>query len=224
MRIEERLAWAARQVERIADALSEMRRWRRLGTAFLAGSLSVLALQPFGLWPILFLTIPVLVWLLDGVGEPVRARRRTVLTKAFFTGWFFGFGYFFFGLYWVGEAFLVQADKFAVFLPFAVTLLPAGMAIYIGLAALVARLFWFAGYRRVVVLAVSWTAFEWLRHSLHRFSLEWHRQQLRRVGSHHAGGRPCRHDGAEPHHDAGRGLARRFRYAHARHARRCEGT
>jgi len=163
MRIEERLAWAARQVERIADALSEMRRWRRLGTAFLAGSLSVLALQPFGLWPILFLTIPVLVWLLDGVGEPVRARRRTVLTKAFFTGWFFGFGYFFFGLYWVGEAFLVQADKFAVFLPFAVTLLPAGMAIYIGLAALVARLFWFAGYRRVVVLAVSWTAFEWLR-------------------------------------------------------------
>ncbi len=163
MRIEERLDWAARHVERIADRLSEMRRWHRLGTAFLAGALSVLALQPFGFWPILLLTVPVLVWLLDGVGEPVRARRRKVLGKAFFTGWFFGFGYFFFGLYWVGEAFLVQADKFAVFLPFAVTLLPAGMAIYVGLAAMTARLFWFAGYRRVAVLAVSWTAFEWLR-------------------------------------------------------------
>ena len=163
MKIEERLDWAARHVERIADTLSELRRWRRLGAAFLAGALSVLALQPFGLWPILFFTIPVLVWLLDGVGEPVRSRRRTVLTKAFFTGWFFGFGYFLFGLYWVGEAFLVQAEKFAVFLPFAVTLLPAGMALYVGLAAMVARLFWFAGYRRVVVLAVSWTAFEWLR-------------------------------------------------------------
>ena len=43
--------------------------WRQLGAAFLAGSLSVLALAPFNLWPMLFVTFPVLVWLIDGVRE-----------------------------------------------------------------------------------------------------------------------------------------------------------
>ena len=37
-------------------------------------------------------------------------------------GWWFGFGYFLAGLFWVGEAFLVEAETFAVLLPFAVTL------------------------------------------------------------------------------------------------------
>ena len=40
--------------------------WRRRGVAVAAGVASVLALAPFFLWPVLFLTIPVLVWLIDG--------------------------------------------------------------------------------------------------------------------------------------------------------------
>src|SRR5690606_24705768 len=52
---------------------------------------------------------------------------------------------------------------FAVFMPFAVTLLPAGLAFFTAGAAALARLFWPSGYRRVLVLAVSWTVFEWLR-------------------------------------------------------------
>ncbi|HCX68671.1 MAG TPA: apolipoprotein N-acyltransferase, partial [Rhodobiaceae bacterium] len=35
--------------------------------------------------------------------------------------------------------------------------------LFTGAAAAVARLFWFHGYRRVAVLAIFWTAFEWLR-------------------------------------------------------------
>ena len=34
--------------------------------AFLAGAVSALALAPFNAWPVLFLTFPVLVWLIDG--------------------------------------------------------------------------------------------------------------------------------------------------------------
>jgi apolipoprotein N-acyltransferase len=43
--------------------------------------------------------------------------------RAALAGWWFGFGYFFAGLFWIGEAFLVEADKFAVLIPFAVTLM-----------------------------------------------------------------------------------------------------
>lgn len=41
--------------------------WRRAIVAFTAGALSALALPPFDLWPILFVTFPVLVWLIDGI-------------------------------------------------------------------------------------------------------------------------------------------------------------
>ena len=48
-------------------------------------------------------------------------------------GWWFGFGYFLAGLYWVGHAFLVDAKTFGWLLPFAVIGLPAGLAIFTAL-------------------------------------------------------------------------------------------
>jgi apolipoprotein N-acyltransferase len=66
-------------------------------------------------------------------------------------------------LFWVGEAFLVEAEKFAWLLPFAVTLLPAGLALFWSAAAAVARLFWIEGIARVFVFAVVLAVFEWLR-------------------------------------------------------------
>jgi apolipoprotein N-acyltransferase len=40
--------------------------WKRTGLALGAGALSALAMAPFNAWPVLFLTFPVLVWLIDG--------------------------------------------------------------------------------------------------------------------------------------------------------------
>ncbi len=42
--------------------------WRRWLIAFAAGAASALAMAPFNAWPILFLTFPILVWLIDGAG------------------------------------------------------------------------------------------------------------------------------------------------------------
>ena len=47
--------------------------WHRRGLAFAAGAFSVLALAPFFFWPVLFLTLPVLVWLIDGSAAGVTA-------------------------------------------------------------------------------------------------------------------------------------------------------
>ncbi len=163
MRIESGLAAGIERVSGFAHWLSELRRWPRYLAAFTGGAISVLALPPYGVLPVLFFTVPVLVWLLDGVGEPTRSRRRRVMWRAGLVGWWFGFGYFLLSLYWVGNAFLVEAEKYAFLLPLAVTLLPAGLALFTGAAAALARLFWFHGYRRVAALAVAWTIFEWLR-------------------------------------------------------------
>ena len=83
--------------------------------------------------------------------------------RAATAGWWFGFGYFLLGLFWIGEAFLVEAEVFAWLLPFAVLLLPAGLALFTALAAAAARLAWSPGIARVLVLALALASTEWLR-------------------------------------------------------------
>jgi apolipoprotein N-acyltransferase len=155
--------------------------WRRHAVAFLAGLLSIAAIAPFHLWPILALTLPVLVWLLDGADhrhalapaleQPATTVGPVGFWAAFAPGWWFGFGYHTAGLYWIGEAFLVEAEHFAWALPFAVTLLPAGLALFWGFATLAARRFaWPAGLARAWTLALALCGAEWLRgHALTGF-------------------------------------------------------
>jgi apolipoprotein N-acyltransferase len=133
--------------------------WRRAAIAFTAGAVSVLALAPFNAWPVLFFTFPVLVWLIDGSG----AGRLGGLPASMLTGWLFGFGYFLAGLYWIGHAFLVDAQTFGWLLPFAVTALPAGLAVFTAFGFALSRLLWVRGPLRIVALAVALTIAEWLR-------------------------------------------------------------
>ena len=133
--------------------------WRRALLAFTAGALSALAMAPFNAWPVLLFTFPVLVWLTDGAA----AGRLGGLPSAAIAGWWFGFGYFLAGLYWVGYAFLVDAKTFGWLLPFAVIALPAGMACYTGFGLMLARMLWTRGPMRLIALAIALTAAEWLR-------------------------------------------------------------
>jgi apolipoprotein N-acyltransferase len=133
--------------------------WRRATIACAAGAVSTLALAPFNAWPVMFLTFPVLVWLVDGAA----AGRLGGVGAAAIAGWWFGFGYFLAGLYWVGVAFLVDAETFGWLMPVAVVALPAGMALYTGLALALARLMWTRGATRVLTLAAALTVAEWLR-------------------------------------------------------------
>jgi apolipoprotein N-acyltransferase len=133
-----------------------LRRWL---IAFAAGALSALAMAPFNAWPVLFLTFPALVWLIDGAA----AGRWGGVPLAAATGWWFGFGYFVAGLYWIGYAFLVDAQTFGWLLPFAVIGLPAVLAIYTGLGTALARLLWTRGPTRILALGAALTTTEWLR-------------------------------------------------------------
>jgi apolipoprotein N-acyltransferase len=133
--------------------------WKRAGLAFAAGALSVLAMAPFNAWPVLFLTFPVVVWLIDGAG----AGRLRGVPAAALAGFWFGLGYFVFGLYWIGYAFLVDASTFAWLLPFAVLGLPAYLALFTALGFALARLIWTRDASRVIALAIGLTVSEWLR-------------------------------------------------------------
>src|SRR2546428_477791 len=79
---------------------------------------------PMNVWPVPLVTFPILVWLIDGSA----GGRFGTIGAAAAVGWWFGFGYFLAGLYWLGNAFLVDAKTFGWLLPFAVIALPAGLA------------------------------------------------------------------------------------------------
>ncbi len=102
------------------------------------------------------------VWLIDGAAQHAGARLG-VLRSAFAAGWWMGFGYFLAGLWWVGVAFLVDADQFAWALPLGVIALPAGLALFWGAGFALARLLWRPGPWRVLALAFGLGALEWAR-------------------------------------------------------------
>lgn len=147
------------KLERIAQAVILADGRRRAVIALLAGALSALAMPPFNVWPVLFVTMPVLVWLLDGAA----GGRYVGAGAAAIAGWSFGFGYFVAGLYWIGHAFLVDARTFGWLLPVAVAGLPAYLALFTAAGLAVARIFWTRGPERIVTLAMTMTAAEWLR-------------------------------------------------------------
>ena len=119
----------------------------------LAGFLTVGALPPWHVWPLLFIAFP---WLLLQINRAVSKRR------AFACGYWFGFGFFAAGLSWVGNALLVDAAVFGWLYP--LVLLAAGgfFGLFTAVPALLAYLF--RGlYARWLALAGFWVLSEWLR-------------------------------------------------------------
>lgn len=139
-------------LSRIAARATLADGWTRAGLALASGALSALAMPPFAIWPVLFLTLPLAVWLLDGAAGETRLRS---VRSAAGIGWLFGFGYFLAGLWWIGSAFLVDADVFGWLLPFAVMGLPALLGLFHAAGFALARLLWTAGWPRVLTFAAS---------------------------------------------------------------------
>jgi apolipoprotein N-acyltransferase len=152
-----------RLLDRLAGRVLLVAGWRRALLTFVAGALATLALPPFNFPAIGFVAFPLLVWLIDGAAfDPGRSLPRRLM-PVFATGWLFGFGYFVAGLWWLGAAMLVDAAEFAIFIPLAVLGLPAILAVYYGLAAVLARLIWSDSAYRIFALAAAFGFVEYLR-------------------------------------------------------------
>ncbi|HEX4534325.1 MAG TPA: apolipoprotein N-acyltransferase [Rhizomicrobium sp.] len=142
----------------LADWIRGLAGWRRLLFAFVMGLVSALGFAPLDIFPALLIGYAALVLLLDGAA----LAKRPLLTAAL-TGWCFAFGQFFAGLYWIGYAFMVDAAAYAWMLPFALTLLPAFLALYIAAACALAARFWRPGPARLLIFAAFYAAGEWAR-------------------------------------------------------------
>nr|WP_294524966.1 apolipoprotein N-acyltransferase [uncultured Rhodopila sp.] len=133
-------------LQSLTDRLAALRGWRADSAAVCAGVVSALALPPLYVLPGLLVGIPVLLCLIRGARTPWIAARR---------GWWFGFGLYTVGLYWITEAILIEAARFWWLVPLAVPALAAVLAIFAAVPAAVA---WRArpGWPAALALAGGW--------------------------------------------------------------------
>jgi apolipoprotein N-acyltransferase len=153
-------------IPEIATAIKLASGWRRRFIAFAAGAAGALAMAPINFFPALIIPMTVAIWLIDG--EALGAGRISVsmpaaVRRAFVDGWWWGFGYFVASFWWLGAAFLVEADEFAWAMPLGVAGLPALLAVFPGFGFMLARLIWTPGVGRLFALAAALSFSEWLR-------------------------------------------------------------
>ena len=123
--------------------------------AALGGLLAGLAHPPFGVLPGL-LGYGVLMIAAETAGpRPLRS--------AFFRGWLGGLGYFVISVWWITEAFLVDAAAHGWMAPFALILMAGGLALFWGGAVWLYRLADVRGPLRPLVFAGCLCLLEWVR-------------------------------------------------------------
>ena len=122
--------------------------------ALVAGAIAALGFEPTALWPLTLVGVTILVALVDTAASP---RRAALL------GWGFGVGHFVTGLGWIATAFTFQSKMPPVLGWVTVVLLSMFLALYIGLAAWLARRLASSAVARVLLLAAAWMLGEWLR-------------------------------------------------------------
>lgn len=140
-----------------AKFLIELTSKKGLLFSFVLGAFVALALPPVYIIPLAFIGFSSHFLML------LNAKKAKT---AFWLGWWFGFGYFVAGLYWISFALLVDFKQFGWLMPFAIFGIPSILAFYIAFVALVVFKIKFGKLSSLLIYACLWTIFEILRAKL----------------------------------------------------------
>ncbi len=118
-----------------------------------AGALSVLALPPYYIFPLLFITFS---WLLLCLSKATSGK------QAFAYGYWFGFGWFACGFSWVGNALLIDIAAFGWLYPITLFASGAFFGLFTGIPAYCVY-YLKKPYAQWLGFASFWVIFEWIR-------------------------------------------------------------
>lgn len=127
---------------------------KRNALACLCGLCATLALPPFFLFPLI---IPAYAGLYS------LATQASTKKRAFWDGWWWGWGFYISGLYWFTIALLTDPEKFAWLIPFALFALTAVIAVYQGIACWIYAHACAYGIKGVMLFSSIWVGVEYAR-------------------------------------------------------------
>lgn len=155
-----RVASVVRQLRpaRLRARLQSLDGWRGAGVLVLIGGGAALGHAPLFFFPATLAGLTALVWALDGAARGARPAR-----EGFRRAFWFGFGYFLAGAFWIALAFWNRGLAFAPLGPPAAMLLAAGLAAFWGAAGAAQAKYAGRGPERILLLAVTLFLAEWLR-------------------------------------------------------------
>jgi len=127
---------------------------------FILGFITSFSFSPYNFIFINFLTFSILLYLLN-VGKKFKLNNKYF----FLIGWFFGFGYFLSGLYWISIS-LTYEEIFRYLIPFAIILVPAFLAIFYGVSTLILKKFVSPKISFVLYFSLVFSILEFIRGSI----------------------------------------------------------
>ena len=127
-------------------------------TAFFLGSLIVLAFQPFNYWFLTFLIPGLLYQLIKSEG----------IKNTFFISYFFGFGLWAFGIFWIENSITVYGGASPILGSFLTLLLAAFLSLFQAISFTIFKLFTSQRktYEVFLLFPATWVLSEWLREFL----------------------------------------------------------
>jgi apolipoprotein N-acyltransferase len=129
-------------------------RWTRRLLLVIFGAIAALAFPPVNALPLFAVGLVALIWAAE-----TAERRRSALAM----GWWWGFGHFLAGFFWIANSFLIDPWRFGWMVPFVIAGLAAYMAVFPALAVGAAWHRSASPLARALLLAATWTVAEWLR-------------------------------------------------------------
>ena len=126
---------------------------------FLLGGIATFSLEPYRVYPLIFCFSFVIF----------RICRVSNLKDTFYLSFSFAFGWFFFGLYWIANAFLVKSGFYLILMPIAAALLPLFLALIWSLAFIIAKLISLKFGEIHINIIILLSIFEYLRGKLLHF-------------------------------------------------------
>ncbi len=138
--------------------------YKKCGINFLLGALSVLSLEPTNLYVILFFTIPIYIFNFDSLYDEKKLySKKKFLIKCLFFGMSYGYGFYFFSLYWINISLFNELEVYYLFLLPSLILVPLVLSFFYGLSTILLSFFYPKNITRIFIVSLAWSISEFLR-------------------------------------------------------------
>ena len=131
------------------------------------GGLTVLSFQPFNFFFINFLSLPLLFFSIIYVKKKSKSiyRKKPYLKNLFILGTSYGFGFFFFGIYWIAHS-LTFDESFKFLIPLSLISIPLFLSLFFSLPILLIGNFCEKNISSIFLISIAFSLSDFLRSNI----------------------------------------------------------